>query len=107
MNFRPYFFIYWNNKIKALCEYSWKREKIEHTQQLNEESETSGWDAIHIVGKGIMPPKVKELRKGLKAVQDLELLKVLKSEIEYELTSNTFKVLSLVLSLLIFFYYYY
>ncbi|XP_028779117.1 uncharacterized protein LOC114735594 [Neltuma alba] len=38
-----------------------------------------------------MAPKVKELRKGFEAVQDLELLKVLKSEIEFELNSNPFK----------------
>ncbi|KAI9110335.1 hypothetical protein K1719_018777 [Acacia pycnantha] len=38
-----------------------------------------------------MASKVKELRKGFEAVQDLELLKVLKSEIEFEINSNPFK----------------
>ncbi|KAF7814359.1 Mitochondrial acidic protein MAM33 [Senna tora] len=39
-----------------------------------------------------MPPKVKNLVKGLRAVQDLELLKVFESEIAFELSNNPFQV---------------
>ncbi|KAJ1430017.1 Mitochondrial glycoprotein [Sesbania bispinosa] len=35
--------------------------------------------------------RVRALRKGFKAVQDLELLKLLKSEINFELSSNHFQ----------------
>ncbi|XP_061339047.1 uncharacterized protein At2g39795, mitochondrial [Gastrolobium bilobum] len=35
--------------------------------------------------------QLRELRKGFKAVQDLELLKLLKSEINFELASNHFQ----------------
>jgi hypothetical protein len=39
------------------------------------------------------------VRKGFKAVQDLELVKLFKSEINFELSSNHFQVLSLIPSL--------
>ena len=39
--------------------------------------------------------RARAVRKGLKALQDLELLKLLKSEINFELSSNHFQVISI------------